>query len=101
MSDRLTACGGRTVIAWETPWSHLAYALGDSVALGRGGYPRAMMSSSESSWSASSVSAGRIVDPAGAGMERAGAGISSVGDAATRKCTGWIVTTPPAVQSRW
>lgn len=56
-----------------------------------------------SSRAASSVSAGRIFEPAGAGIKLAGAGISSVAEAAMCRCTGWVVTTPCAVQSscRW
>jgi len=99
MSERLTECGGSIAIGRESRPSHLAYASGDSAALGLGGYPWAVMSWSESCRAASSVSAGRIFEPLGVGTKRSGAGMPSVGDAAMRRCNGCVVTASRAVQS--
>src|SRR5579864_783455 len=99
MADWRTDCGGSIVMGREYISSHLVYASVDSAGSGRGEYPRATISWSESCRADSSVSAGRTLEPLGAGMEVMGAGMSAVGEGPMWRWTGWVVTVLAVAQS--
>src|SRR5580700_1221627 len=99
MPDWRTDCGGSIVMGREYVSSHLVYASGDSAGSGRGEYPRATISWSESCRADSSVSAGKTLEPLDAGMEVIGAGMSGVGEEPMWRWTGWVVTAPAVAQS--